>query len=297
MSARFVQLAGPVTRKCLLVAICLAAAVPFAVARPFTFSAIPGSDPNELTRRFQPVADYLSGQLGLPVLYLPTASYGESLAAFKEGRTDLAWLGGFSGVRGRAAVPGARPIVQARGDTRFTSCFVAHISSDLKPAMEFPYEIEGLSFLFGPKPSTSGHLMPAYFIRERLYLGADEVFSKLGFAGNHRDTLARVGRGEYMAGSVACPVWFEEVQAKRIDRDVLFLLWVSPGYHDYNFTVRGDLDDVRGARFTARLERALLGMTAPELLAAFGRKAWVTTEEANFDIIRKAARAAGLGDY
>ena len=101
----------------------------------------------------------------------------------------------------------------------------------------------------------------------------------------------------YTAGSVACPVWESEVEAGRVSGTNLYLVWVTPGYHDYNFSIRGDLDETWGMGFSGKLTQALLKMTDPALLAAFGRKAWVATEEGNFDIIRDAARAAGLGDY
>jgi len=266
-------------------------------AKPLVFSAIPGRDEGDIRRRFEPLAAYFSAKLGVEVRYLYTESYGKSLGAFKEGRTQLAWLGGFSGVRGRAAVPGARPIAQAVEDTRFTSCFIAHPSTGLPSLGRFPEGIAGKSMLFGPKPSTSGRLMPEFFVRRALEGAPEEIFSRVDYGKNHGDTIARVKAGEFQVGAVACPVWDGQVRAGKVNPEEVRLIWRTPSYHDYNWTIRGDLDAEWGAGFSDRLREAILDLRDEKLLAGFPRTRFVAAHEGNFDIIREAAEAAGLGKY
>ena len=85
------------------------------------FSAIPDQDETRLREKFQPVAEYLSAELGVPVEYVHATEYADSVELFKNGDVQLAWFGGLTGVQARHAVPGARAIVQGEEDPDFYS--------------------------------------------------------------------------------------------------------------------------------------------------------------------------------
>ena len=72
------------------------------------FTAIPDQNTTELERKFAPVADYLTGELGVPVEYVASRDYQASVEMFKNGEIQLAWFGGLTGVQARHAVEGAR---------------------------------------------------------------------------------------------------------------------------------------------------------------------------------------------
>jgi len=65
--------------------------------RVLRFSAIPDEKPTERSERFQPVADYLAGALGVKVEYVSVDDYSASVQAFKTGDIQFAWFGGLSG--------------------------------------------------------------------------------------------------------------------------------------------------------------------------------------------------------
>mgnify|MGYP001204773752 CR=1 FL=1 len=132
----------------------------------FTFTAIPDQDTARLEERFGKIAKYLTNELGVEVKYIPVKSYSASVEAFKNNQVQLAWFGGLSGVKARLSVPGSKAIAQGKNDPYFHSYFIANSSIDLKFTDEFPNKIKGKTFTFGSKGSTSGRLMPEFYLRE-----------------------------------------------------------------------------------------------------------------------------------
>lgn len=126
-------------------------------------TAIPDFDQSELTRAFDDFAVYLSEATGLEVEYVPVADYAASFTGFERGEIDLAWFGGLTGVQARELVPEAEAIAQRPMDAEFKSYFVKHKdTSDINELAD----LVGKSFAFGSESSTSGHLMPRYFLNE-----------------------------------------------------------------------------------------------------------------------------------
>jgi phosphonate transport system substrate-binding protein len=130
--------------------------------------AIPDQDPEELQRRYQLLTDYLSAELGVPVEYRPVTDYAAAVTAFKVGDLDLVWFGGLTGVQARLQVAGAQAIAQRDIDANFHSVFIANTNSDLGAIEDISdlTTLKGRTFTFGSESSTSGRLMPQYFLAQ-----------------------------------------------------------------------------------------------------------------------------------
>ena len=268
----------------------------FSAPKTLVFSAIPDQNQSQLVQRFGKVADYLTKTLGVPVKYVPVNSYAAAITAFRNNQVQLAWFGGLSGVRARLLVPDSEAIAQGVEDTQFETYFIAHHSTGLKPSDNFPESIAGKSFTFGSKGSTSGRLMPEFYIREHLGKAPDEAFNLVGFSGNHSRTIALVQSGAYQIGATNYKVWEKELAAGKIDTDKVSVIWKTPTYPDYQWTVRGDVDAVWGDGFKARIKQALLDMNDPALLDAFPRSAFVSASNDDYQPILDTAKEIGLID-
>lgn len=264
--------------------------------RELVFSAIPDQDESQLKKRFGKVADYLSKTLGIPVRYVPVKSYAATVTAFRNNQVQLAWFGGLSGVRARLLVPGSEAIAQGAEDPDFTSYLIAHHSAGISASDAFPQDIAGKTFTFGSKGSTSGRLMPEYFIRKHMQKSPQEVFSKVGFSGNHSRTIALVQSGAYAVGATNYKVWDRDLKAGKIDPKKVSVIWKTPGYPDYQWTIRGDVDKTWGKGFKDKVQTALLNMTDPELLATFPRSKFIPASNADFQPILDTAREIGVID-
>jgi phosphonate transport system substrate-binding protein len=262
---------------------------------PFVFTAIPDQDETRLVERFTRVADYLQRTLGVPVKYLPVKSYPAAVTAFSNNQVQLAWFGGFTGVQARKQVPGSDAIAQGAEDVAFKSYIIANVSTGLKAAKEFPKGIAGKTFSFGARASTSGRLMPEHFIREA-FAGRmpEELFPRVGFSGDHSRTIQVVQSGAYEVGVLDYTVWDTEKKAGKIDETKVQVLWETPTFPDYQWTVRGDVDAVYGAGFKARLVGAILAIDDPAILSQFARSKFIPAGNADYAPIEEVARAANL---
>lgn len=263
-------------------------------AQPFTFTAIPDADETRLATRFQKVADYLSQQLGVEVRYLPVKSYAAAVSAFRNNQVQLAWFGGLTGVQARRLVPGSQAIAQGAEDSSFRSYFIVHTSTGLTRGDKLPAGLKGLTFTFGAKTSTSGRLMPEYYLRQRFGEAPDKIFSRVGYSGNHSRTIALVQSGAYQAGAVNFEVWKAEKAAGQIDPSKVRVIWATPTYPDYQWTIRGDVDQTWGKGFGDKVRKALLDMTDPTLLKTFPRSGFIPASNADYKPIEQTGEAIGL---
>ena len=268
----------------------------FAQAEVFVFTAIPDQDESHLQQRFGKVADYLAKELAVEVQYIPVKSYAAAITAFRNNQVQLAWFGGLSGVQARRLVPGSEALAQGYEDQYFKSYLIAHKSASLKLADVLPLDLKGKTFTFGSKGSTSGRLMPEFYLREQFNAAPEEIFSRVGFSGDHSRTIAQVQAGAYQVGAVNYSVWESELAEGKIDPAKVQVIWTTPTYPDYQWTVRGDVDQLFGKGFKAKVRDALLNMKDPDLLASFPRQGFVPATNADYAPIEATAKAIGLLD-
>lgn len=284
-------------RRTLLAALAVAARPALAQpARRLVFTAIPDQDETRLVERFGRVATYLEAALGVPVGYTPVKSYPAAVTAFTNDQVQLAWFGGFTGVQARRAVPASEAIAQGVEDTAFTSYFVANAATGLTRGRMLPAGIAGRSFTFGARASTSGRVMPEFYIRKQFGQAPADLFSRVGFSGDHTRTLALVQSGAFELGAMDFSVFGLEQQAGRVDPAKVSVIWQTPPFPDYNWTIRGDVDRTFGAGFKERVRAALLAVQDPAILTPFARSGFIAAKNADYDAVESVAKSTELLD-
>lgn len=261
---------------------------------PLVFTAIPDEDETRLVERFTSYAKYFEAKLGVAVKYLPVKSYPSAVTAFTNNQVQFAWFGGLTGVQARLSVPGSDAIAQGAEDVAFKSYFIAHASTGLKESRDFPKGIEGKTFTFGARASTSGRLFPENFIREATGKAPEAVFSRVGFSGDHSKTIQLVQSGAYQLGVVNHLVWEQEVKSGKVDTSAVSVIWSTPTYPDYHWVVRGDIEKVYGAGFKDKLQAAILAIDDPKLLAIFDRSKFIKAKNGDYKAIEDVGKVTGL---
>ncbi len=285
--------------KRLVASAALMAAAAVAQAETFVFTAIPDQDESRLVERFGKVANYLSDELGVEVKYIPVKSYAAAITAFRNNQVQLAWFGGLSGVQARRLVDGSEALAQGYEDQFFSSYIIANTDTGIEQTDDLASlqtQFEGKTFTFGSKGSTSGRLMPEFYLRETFNEAPDELFSRVGFSGDHSRTVTQVESGAYQIGAVNFSVWDTMVASGRVDTDKVRVVWTTPTYPDYQWTIRGDVNDHFGKGFKAKVTEALLNMKDEDLLGSFPRKSFVPASNADYQPIEDTAKAIGLID-
>jgi len=268
----------------------LAAAAGRAAPPVLRVTAIPDEAPTELQRKFEPLGKYLSGQLGMEVKFVPVTDYPAVVEALAGGHVDLAWLGGFTFVQARRRTGNAIPLVQRAEDAGFHSRFIARAGSGIRSLAD----LKGKTLAFGSVSSTSGHLMPRYYLLQA-GVDPDRDLGRYAFSGAHDATAKWVESGKVDAGALNESVWQKLVDEKKVDASKVEVFYTTPAYHDYNWTVRGDLDPA--VREKLRAAFLALDPAKPEhaeILKLQRASRFVETRPENYAEIEQAARSANL---
>jgi len=254
-------------------------------------SAIPDEAPTELQRKFAPLGDYLAKETGVAVQFIPVTDYAAVVEGLATNKIDMAWLGGFTFVQARQRTQGgAVPIVQRAEDEKFTSKFIVPIDSDAKTLAD----LKGKTFAFGAASSTSGSLMPRFFLQQAGIV-PERDFKTVAYSGAHDATVAFVAAGRAGAGVLNASVWDKLVEAGNPNAAKVRVLMTTPPFYDYNWTVRPGLD----AALTKKLTDAFLKLDASkpadkEILALQRASRFIPTQSSNYDGIEAAGKSAGL---
>jgi phosphonate transport system substrate-binding protein len=262
--------------------------------------AIPDQKPEKLNRLYGLVANELSKQLGVPVQYVPVTNYAAAVSAFRTGNLDLVWFGGLTGVQARLQKPGAQVLAQRDIDASFHTIFIANTKSGLKPVTNVKglSELKGKRFTFGSDSSTSGRLMPEYFLGQAGVKPGQFAGGAAGFSGSHDATIALVQSGAYDAGAVNEQVWRSSLHDGKANRSKVMAIWKTPGYPDYHWIAQPNLDKRFGKGFTGRIQKAILSWrpSNPEqkqILSLFGAQQFTTANAKAYGRIEQVGRQIG----
>lgn len=265
-----------------------------------SIGAIPDQDPDKLQRLYGTVAEYLSSELGVEVNYVPVTDYTAAVSLFKVGDLDMVWFGGLTGVQARLQVDGAQAILQRDIDEDFHSIFIANTASGLTEVqdVESLSALTGKRFTFGSESSTSGRLMPQYFLGQA---GVEEsdFEGQVGFSGSHDKTAELVQAGSFDAGVLNEQVWEARKAAGQVDDSRVIQIFRTPAYHDYHWIARPDLVERDGGEFVERVKEAFTSMDASdpqhaEILELFGGERFIETDNDNYAEIEEIGRKLGL---
>ena len=279
------------TLKTLLAATALTALAATAHAQAvFKMTAIPDEAPTELARKAAPLVKYLEQQLGMKVEFTPVSDYAAAVEALVNKQVDMAWYGGFTFVQANIRSGGkVIPLVQREEDEKFRSVF---ITSD--PDIKTLADLKGKTVSFGSQSSTSGHLMPRSVLLQA-NIDPDKDFKRVAYSGAHDATIAAVAAGKVDAGALNVSVWDKFVADKKVDTTKVKVIFTTPPYFDYNWTVHADMP----AAQREKLIKAFLSLNpatpeGKEVLDLQRATRFVPAKAENYKGIEAAGRNAGL---
>jgi phosphonate transport system substrate-binding protein len=250
--------------------------------------AIPDQNATDLGHGMDAVAKYLSDKTGLKVEFVPSVDYAALVTAFQRGEIQLAWFGGLTSVQAISVAPGSESIAQRPRDAEFHSVFITQKASTINKLED----LKGQSFTFGSESSTSGHLMPRYYLMEAGIDPNKDFDGKPNFSGSHDTTYKLVESGAFKAGALNEAVWQEAVKDKKVDVNKVRVFYTTPSFYDYNWTINNNVDDVFGKGTKKNVKDALLSITTKQkdITDFFQTDKFVETNNANYDKIQKVAK-------
>ena len=212
------------------------------------------------------------------------------MEALVNNKLDLVWFGGFTFVQAKVRSNNqVIPLVQREEDEKLKSVF---ITADKN--INRLEDLKGKTFSFGSESSTSGHLMPRSFLLAA-NITPEKDMKRIAFSGAHDATVAAVAGGKVDAGALNISVWEKLVNDKKVDADQVRVFYTTPGYYDYNWTVRADMNaDLRKKLTDAFLSLNKNDAQDKEILDLQRATKFIPTKAENYAAIEAAARSAGL---
>jgi phosphonate transport system substrate-binding protein len=249
---------------------------------------IPATDPGKMVRDSQPLIAYLERETGAKIDMTVPLNYAAVVEAMVNDKVDIAHFGGFTYVQASARA-GARPLVQRLQDQQFHSLFITQPGSPIHALTD----LRGHTFAFGDVNSTSGHLMPAYFMRQAKVDA--QVIVRAIYTGGHDATALAVANKKVDAGAMDELVFKRMTQDRRITASQVRVFYTTPPYVDYVWAARKTLDPKLGERVAQALLRLDPAHSQDRPILDFLSAArYVRATDASYDRLRQAARDAGL---
>jgi len=250
---------------------------------------LPDKSIEVLRDEFQPLIDHLAAETSMPVELVIPESYEQLLDLFVNNEVDLAFFGGLTFLQAQAK-SGAVPLVTRDVDARFTSIFLARQGESGSKVTDFT----GRHFGFGSELSTSGHLMPRYYMQS-LGVDPEKFFSGVTYTGAHDNTAHAVADGTVDLGVANALVVRRMLSSGALDTDKVKIIWETPPYTDYVWAIQSD---VNGAVKEDILEAFLsLSMAkAPDrvILDKQNARSFLPVRQEDFSKLRELAKELEL---
>lgn len=252
---------------------------------------IPADDAEEMLREYEPVKEYLSEKLGIPVEIQVTSDYTAAIEAMRAKHIDMAWFGPFSYIIA-ANVADAEAIVNGVRKEDGKSDYHSIIVTKAGSGIEKLEDLKGKSFAFVDPASTSGNLIPRKILIEN-GINPDSDFSRSYYAGTHNAVEYAVANGQVDAGADSDNSYNRMVASGEIDPNVNKIIFTSEAIPGSPIAVRGDLP----AEFKEKIIDALINMDEQTLhkVSGWGNiKQYQKVSDSDYDVIRETAKTLGM---
>ena len=251
-------------------------------------SMIPTTAADKMLRESAPLQAYLEQATGARIELTIPLNYAAVVEAFGADKVDIAYFGGFTYVQASKRF-GAQPLVQRDRDQAFHSLFITQTDSPINSLAD----LAGKSFAFGDVNSTSGHLMPEYFLRKASV--DPDVIARAIYSGGHDATALAVVNKKVDAGALDEAVYARLTKDGKLDAAKLKVFYTSPPFFDYVWAARKALDPALAGAF----RKAMLALDAADpqhkpVLDLLQATRYVAADDASYDKLREAATTAGL---
>ena len=243
------------------------------------FGPVTSEDLDTKVLRWTPMAEYLAEALGVEVELRYATDYVGILQAMDVGEVDIASFGGGPYATAWDMLDGdIEPLAMTTG-TDGTKGYYSVVIAPKDSPLEKIEDIQGKSIVFSDPNSTSGYLVPSFYLRRE---GKLEGFvDSVNFSGGHENSILSVLRGDFDVAATGMSTyersfWGRMAEAGTIEDNAVKVLWKSPIIMNPAFVTRKSYpEDMK-----TDLRDALLAFptAAPEAFATVSKGGWGSTE-------------------
>ena len=252
-------------------------------------AVLPDQSRDRLSAKYSSLLEYLGRATALEYELVIPSDYPDLVDRFNAGDIDLAWFGGLTFAQANASKQ-AVPVAFRDVDLQFTSCYLAKASDTRTDILDFA----GERFTFGPDLSTSGHLMPRYFMTED-GIDPEKLFASIQHSAGHDQTAIWVSNGNVALGVANCIIVQSLFESGVLKDDEIQIIATTPPYPDYVWAASPSMDE----QTRISILNALLALDATvsehrAILRSQGANAYLPAGSSDFEMVRMAAIQAGV---
>ncbi|MES0491000.1 MAG: phosphate/phosphite/phosphonate ABC transporter substrate-binding protein [Leptospirales bacterium] len=187
---------------------------------------IPDAELKYLMQIHEPLLKHISKSLGIEYKLMIPDSYEQLQEWFHQKKIDMAYFGGITFLNAHKN-SGAIPIVARDIDYSFYSYYIVRKNSNIQSTIESKKQ----RICFGSRLSTSGHVMPRYFL-EKEGISPEIFFSEVIYSGTHYNTIKFINENLCDIGVVSSTIFNKLADSKTISISNIRILSKTPPYID-----------------------------------------------------------------
>lgn len=241
---------------------------------------------------WEPFAAAMSKEVGVPIKPFYVTQYAAVVEAMRFGKVQAAWMGGKTYIEAAkvADAEAFAQVVSADGNKGYYSHLIANKNNPITEAAKAvggdKYVIENaakLTFAFNDPNSTSGFLVPSYYIFTQNNVDPKKAFKRLIFAGSHEACAMAVANNQVDVAAVSNEALSRLERTNPTARQKIEIIWQSPLIPGDPIVYRSDLPgDIK-----QKLQNFFYNYKDAEVLAPFEIAGFVKAEDKEWHTIRE----------
>jgi len=251
---------------------------------------VPSTEADKIAEDAQPMADYLSKALGVPVKTFTSTGYTGLIEAMASGKVDIGSLPplGYVLAKDRNA---ADVLLKTKrhGAITYHTMFITRADSGIKSILD----AKGKRMAFVDPASTSGFLIPASYLKGK-GIDYNTFFSQTVFAGSHDGAVRAIYDGDEDVAAVYDDARnkLENLPAYKDVKTKVVKIGVSGEIPNDTISVRTGLDPA----LVAKIKKALLDYAASDegkktLESVYEVDGVVDAQDSDYDPVRVIAKS------
>ncbi|MVW70820.1 phosphonate ABC transporter substrate-binding protein [Bordetella sp. 15P40C-2] len=198
--------------------------------KPLNFGFISTESSTNLKSAWQPLLDDLSQALGVSVVPFFASDYAGIIEGMRFNKVQLAWFGNKSAMEAvdRAQGDVIASVIDGDGNPGYWSLLLVHQDSDLHTLEDVLKKGGQLSYGAGDPNSTSGSLVPGYFLWAANGIDPKKFFKSVRAANHEANLLSVVNKQVDVAVNNSEMLERYHRSTGKDARDSVRVLWKSP---------------------------------------------------------------------
>lgn len=250
------------------------------VKKSLLIGLIPERNIFEQLERYEPLANYLSKEIGVQIKLKVLTRYGNIIDNFVGSGMDGAFFGSFTYALAHAKL-GVEVLARPE-DFHGISTYYGLIFVRKDSGIRNSKDMKGKTFAFVDKATTAGYLLPLAYFKMGGIKDYRTYFKETYFSGTHDNSIYDVLEKRADIGAAKNSVFYRLAKNNRRIKDELYVLTRSPDVPQNGFAVRKDLED----SIKVKLKDALLKMHSDpvgrKVLKNLGAKRFIETTDSDY---------------